>query len=138
MIIVASPSKPFAYNPKGAPKRAVILNAYSAEIDALYDAVEKGIPVVSPNEWTHATSLAFVREIVNGVLRHPAKDFEDIFECGCDRLVTLLFFQCSLPNSFLKSTGDVDKTKPYSSTLNKPLFNVTIERSLSASHYLPP
>lgn len=86
MVIVADPSKPFTYTPKGAPKRAVITKDYESEIDAVYAAVEETTQIVDPPEdWSPENSLAFVRIVVNNVLKRPAGDQDDIFEGGCDR-----------------------------------------------------
>jgi hypothetical protein len=91
MIIFAHPSRPFVYNHKGAPKRKAILEEYAQDIEDIYSEVEKGIRIAPPKEWTPTTTLAFVRDSVNGVLRQPADDFEDLFECGCDRSVISLY-----------------------------------------------
>lgn len=90
MIIVAHPSRPFTYNHKGAPKRGAILAEYADDIEAVYTEVEKGVSIAPPAEWTPATTLEFVRDTVNGILRQPAGDSEDLFECGCDRSVISL------------------------------------------------
>lgn len=87
MIIVADPLKPFVYTPKGAPKRRAILENYNTEIDRVYADVEKSSQISSPLEWSQGSLLNFVRGAVNDVLKYPAKDHEDIFECGCDRFV---------------------------------------------------
>ena len=85
MIIVAHASKPFAFTPKGSPRRPIILSSYNAEIEALYTAVERGSNIRAPSEWTTQTSLAFTRLVVNGVLKAPAEDNDDVFDKGCDR-----------------------------------------------------
>lgn len=87
MIIVADPLKPFVYTPKGAPKRTAILEIYSTEIDTVYTDAEKSSQISPPVDWSQDSLLNFVRDIVNTILKHPANDHEDIFECGCDRLV---------------------------------------------------
>lgn len=87
MIIIAHPSRPFTYNHKGAPKRGAILTEYADDIEAVYTEVEKGISIAPPAEWTPATTLEFVRDTVNGILRQPAGDSDDLFEGGCDRSV---------------------------------------------------
>ncbi|KAF9468263.1 acetyl-CoA synthetase-like protein [Collybia nuda] len=86
MIIVADPSKPFVYTPKGAPKRKVILEDYSTEIDRAYNEADNGSQITPPENLSEESSLTFARDVVNTILKHPAKDFEDIFECGCDSL----------------------------------------------------
>ncbi len=35
-VILTTPSKPLEYTPKGTPRRAVCLNMYAAEIEAVY------------------------------------------------------------------------------------------------------
>ena len=85
MIIVASSSKPFVFTPKGAPKRAAILNAYAEEIDATYANVEMGVQTKLPSEWSAASSLKFARAVVGSVLRSVLDKYEDIFSKGCDR-----------------------------------------------------
>lgn len=85
MIIVANSTKPFTYNPKGAPRRAVVLSAYDDEIEEAYANAEKGATLKPPAEWTEESSVDFVRTVVNGILRNAATDQEDIFDKGCDR-----------------------------------------------------
>ncbi|KAG7451555.1 acetyl-CoA synthetase-like protein [Guyanagaster necrorhizus] len=41
MIIITHPSKPFTFTPKGTLRRPAILKAYSREIEAAYEAVDK-------------------------------------------------------------------------------------------------
>ncbi len=85
MIIFSNSSKPFSFNAKGAPRRSIVLADYGREIEALYKTVQEQIVEEHPLVWTLVASLAFVRTIVNKNLHHPAKDDDDIFECGCDR-----------------------------------------------------
>lgn len=87
MILVSSPHKPFLYTPKGAVKRTPILQDYEAEIDALYNTLDQMNSVDSPSDWTPENSLPFIRAVVNGVMKSPAGDTDDIFNAGCDRLV---------------------------------------------------
>ena len=35
-ILIASPSKPFEYTPKGTPRRPVCLKLYASEIEEVY------------------------------------------------------------------------------------------------------
>ncbi len=94
MVIFANPSKPFSFNSKGAPRRAVILSEYDREIETLYKTVEERVEIEGPSNWTFEACLSFARALVNHNLHHPAKDDEDIFECGCDRCVlSLLLFR---------------------------------------------
>jgi hypothetical protein len=41
MVLVASPSKPFAYTVKMNPRRQAILKEYDNEINTLYDGIEQ-------------------------------------------------------------------------------------------------
>jgi hypothetical protein len=87
MIVVASPSKPFAYTAKMTARRQAIIKDYEKEINALYDVVDQtsqvDIPV--PAEWTPSQSLDYVRHIVHKVMTHKVPDGVDIFQHGCDR-----------------------------------------------------
>lgn len=89
MIIVADPNKPFAYNPKGAPKRPVILKEYDDEINDVYSGAEDSTELEPPQDWSMESSIQLIRTLVNGVLKHPASDEDDIFERGCDRSVLI-------------------------------------------------
>ncbi|THH15912.1 hypothetical protein EW146_g4654 [Bondarzewia mesenterica] len=88
MIIVADPSKPFEYTPKGTPRRHVVIKAYDPEIEALYKAVtdssQTGIP--APEKWTESATLVFVRSAVEKVMKRSLRDNDDIFQEGCDSL----------------------------------------------------
>ncbi|KAK0205437.1 acetyl-CoA synthetase-like protein [Desarmillaria ectypa] len=86
MIIFSDPSKPFSFNEKGLPKRAVVLKEYESEIEALYDTVEDSVEIDPPLSWSPIASLAFIRAVVNNTLNHPVDDNDDIFEHGCDSL----------------------------------------------------
>jgi len=87
MIIVASPSKPFAYTAKMTARRQAIIKDYEKEINALYDVIDQtsqvDIPV--PAEWTPSQSLDYMRHIVHKVMTHKVPDDVDIFQHGCDR-----------------------------------------------------
>ncbi|KAJ3572833.1 hypothetical protein NP233_g2821 [Leucocoprinus birnbaumii] len=88
MILVTNPKKPLEFTPKGTPRRQVCLKSYSAEIDALYDAVKDSsqteIPI--PEAWTAENAVAFVSAVVRRVIRHPITDDQDFFQQGCDSL----------------------------------------------------
>ncbi|GJE91046.1 acetyl-CoA synthetase-like protein [Phanerochaete sordida] len=88
MIIVSSPSKPFTYTAKNAPRRQAILNDYEPEIEALYNVVEKGTQdgTSPPQTWDLAGTTQFVRGVVTKVLNTHVGDDEDIFRKGCDSL----------------------------------------------------
>ena len=54
MIIVTNPAKPFTYTVKNTPRRKPNVDAYAAEIEALYDAVEETAQsdIRPPVDWT--------------------------------------------------------------------------------------
>ena len=84
---VASPSKPFAYNIKGYPRRPTILKEYHDDIEALYIDVEQSTQsdVAAPANWDVENVLAFVRIVVQKVIRRSLSDDADFFRNGCDR-----------------------------------------------------
>ncbi|PBK92571.1 hypothetical protein ARMGADRAFT_1080627 [Armillaria gallica] len=88
MILVADKSKPFEFTPKGTPRRQVVLNAYSAEIDAAYEAVKQSSQthLAAPVQWELSNSLHFVREAVEKILTNTVEDNDDLFQNGCDSL----------------------------------------------------
>ncbi|KAJ8690287.1 hypothetical protein PTI98_011728 [Pleurotus ostreatus] len=90
MIIVTHPSKPFPLTPKGAPKRAVIISMYEEEIDAVYAAVEESAnrgQSDEPVDWSDLNDVkSFVKRVTDSVLKKPANEEDDFFECGCDSL----------------------------------------------------
>lgn len=92
MILIASPSKPILYTPKGTTRRKATLEQYTEEIDALYAAVdESGQEDISgPAEWTLENALYFIRKVVSRTMKKSSKelsDSSDLFEFGLDRLV---------------------------------------------------
>ena len=90
MILIASPSKPFQFNVKAIPRRGVILQQYSEEIEAIYKAVESSAQsdIALPAIWDTASTLDFVRAIVLDTLSRPLGDDADIFQNGGDRSVS--------------------------------------------------
>ncbi len=88
MIIFSDPAKPFSFNVKGLPRRAVVLKEYQAEIEALYDTIEDSADIEPPLSWSPSASLSFIRAVMNNTLTHPIKDDDDVFEHGCDRYVS--------------------------------------------------
>lgn len=99
MILVTSPHRPFSYTPKGAPKRTPILREYDTEIEGVYSTLNQMNKVDAPSDWSPTSSLAFTRAAVNGVLKTPVADTDDIFSAGCDRFANLSAkFNCT--NSF--------------------------------------
>jgi len=93
MILVSSPKKPFVLTAKLTARRQAVIAEYEPEIDALYDAVDETAQAVKyfPDEWTEESSLEFARNLINGVLKIPVKDGDDIFQHGCDRSGPLVF-----------------------------------------------
>ena len=89
MILVTHPSKPFQFNAKSLPRRGIILKEYAEEIEALYKAVESSAQseFAPPATWDSASTLAFVRTIVQSTLRRAIADDADIFRNGGDRWV---------------------------------------------------
>lgn len=85
MIMIADPSKPFEFTPKGTPRRGKILADYEEEIEAIYSALENMSEVEPPSDWSPENSLQFVTAVVEGILKHGLKPSEDMFEHGCDR-----------------------------------------------------
>ncbi|KAL4257534.1 Adenylate-forming Reductase [Pleurotus pulmonarius] len=88
MILVSSPSKPFAFTAKGTPRRHIILADYANEIDAAYAHLEESsgedIPLSHLSSKTE--SLYFVRTVVTKVMRRTPADDDDLFQNGCDSL----------------------------------------------------
>lgn len=91
MILVASPSKPILYTPKGTTRRKLTAEQYTEEIGALYAAVdESGQENISgPADWTWDNSLDFTRKVIEKTMKNSKElaDSADLFEFGLDRLV---------------------------------------------------
>ncbi|KZV99483.1 acetyl-CoA synthetase-like protein [Exidia glandulosa HHB12029] len=89
MIIVASPSKPFAINAvKDTPVRPLVTAAYAEEIEAAYDDFERSArdDFVPPKSWELEEALQFVRLVVRSTLPDIQGDEDDFFNFGCDSL----------------------------------------------------
>ncbi|KAH9848670.1 acetyl-CoA synthetase-like protein [Lenzites betulinus] len=88
MILIASPSKPLQLNAKGLPRRGVILNDYSEEIEGLYQQVEDSSQghLNAPPVWDESSAHAFVRGVVEQTLRRTIGVNDDIFRHGGDSL----------------------------------------------------
>ncbi|KAF9553775.1 acetyl-CoA synthetase-like protein [Agrocybe pediades] len=88
MILVTKPSKPFQYTAKNTPRRHAMVNAYSEEIEAAYNAVADSaqVEISPPTEWDALNTHSFVRSVVNKVLPQGIDDSADIFQHGCDSL----------------------------------------------------
>lgn len=89
MIIVTDPAKPFEFTPKGTPRRQISLNAYTKEIDAVYQAVKESSQADTdpPINWSRDNVNQFLHTIINKVLEGPISDNDDLFQFGCDRSV---------------------------------------------------
>lgn len=87
MVIVTSPTKPFTYGIKGLPRRDPALKDYRDEIDAVYAAVAESAQsdIPGPAAWDTTNVQAFLRVVVEKVLRKPIADEADLFRNGCDR-----------------------------------------------------
>lgn len=87
MIVVASPSKPFAYADKLSVKRQATLKLYDDEIESAYAAVENSsqTEIELPSSWDHEAIHDYIQKVVNGVIGHEINDGDDIFQHGGDR-----------------------------------------------------
>ena len=87
MILITSPSKPFEFTMKGQPRRHIILRDYHDEIEALYKEVENSAQseFAPPPVWDEASTLAFIRTVVQNTLHRDLNDDDDIFRNGGDR-----------------------------------------------------
>lgn len=111
MILVSSPSKPWAYSLKAIPRRQAVIDQYEPEIEAVYKQVED-VPTVKIHQvrdWIQEDSLKYVRGLVHDVMKHKIGDNEDLFQSGCDRSVLHLLRGCYTSLiSQPQFTGDVD------------------------------
>lgn len=87
MILVSKPSKPFTYTAKNTARRQAIISTYDAEIDRLYEEVDKTSQsdIDVPTDWTSNDTIFFVRSVVGSVLKRTVSDDDDLFQLGCDR-----------------------------------------------------
>ncbi|KAL0958751.1 hypothetical protein HGRIS_014075 [Hohenbuehelia grisea] len=88
MIMVSQPSKPFQYTAKGTPRRQIVLNLYSQEIDEIYAAVEESsqADIAIPTSLTEDACLVYISNVVNKVMRGNIDKGVDLFQHGCDSL----------------------------------------------------
>ncbi|KAG5729986.1 Linear gramicidin synthase subunit D [Termitomyces sp. T112] len=126
MILVATPSKPFQYTPKGTPRRHVILDSYEEEIDTIYQAIEESsqtdIPI--PTHFDEHTSLEFVRKAVENVLTSRLlSDDDDFFQNGCDSLQATW-----IRNTILHALRQLTKISVESIPINFVYLNPSIRR----------
>ncbi len=94
MILVSKPSKPFTYTAKLTARRQAIIKDYAEEIEQLYESVDESTQpdFLPPPSWDIFRALQFVRTVVNAVLNKLPGDDDDLFQCGCDRLVRTSVF----------------------------------------------
>jgi hypothetical protein len=90
MIMVTKPSKPLDMTAKGTPRRQLCLDIYAEEIEELYAVVQESsqTEIAPPSAWTRKETLLFMRACIRKVLNVDIGDKDDIFQQGCDRLVT--------------------------------------------------
>ncbi|KAK0184796.1 NRPS-like enzyme [Armillaria mellea] len=100
MILVAKPSKPFEFTPKGTLRRNAILKTYEQEIEDLYKTIDgvSQTDVVIPQLWTLKNVMTMIREIVTTVFEKKVGDAENIFAVGGDSLTAM-----SIRNSVLRA-----------------------------------
>ncbi|KAI0370654.1 acetyl-CoA synthetase-like protein [Pilatotrama ljubarskyi] len=124
MILVASPSKPFQFNIKGLPRRKIILDQYHDEIEALYKQVEESTQgdLRPPQVWDEASTLSFVRAVVEHTLRRSIGDDADIFRNGGDSLQATW-----IRNTILRAVRETDasaaKRLPPNLVFNAPTIS---------------
>ncbi|KAI9459309.1 acetyl-CoA synthetase-like protein [Russula earlei] len=125
MIIVASPTKPFAYTAKMTPRRQAILKDYDAEINALYDVVDQTsrVDIPLPAEWNPSQSLGFMRHVVHKVMTEKVPDGVDIFQHGCDSLQST-YIRNSVLHALRKTKPEIVKLVSASFVYEHP----TVER----------
>ena len=99
MIVVADPSRPFQFTPKGTPRRSFCLREYTEEINTVYENIERpsygDIPL--PASWDDQSVLSYVRGVVEEAMKMPdIRDDEDLFQQGCDRCVPIPFMMVTV------------------------------------------
>ncbi|TFK94521.1 acetyl-CoA synthetase-like protein [Polyporus arcularius HHB13444] len=106
MITVTSPSKPFQFTVKGLPRRNIILQEYHDEIEALYKQVEESAQseFAPPIQWDEASTLEFVRTIVESTLHRSLPNDADIFRNGGDSLQATW-----IRNTLIRAIRETDK-----------------------------
>ncbi|KAK0201251.1 NRPS-like enzyme [Desarmillaria ectypa] len=143
MIIVTHPSKPFTFTAKGTLRRPAILEAYSKEIEAVYEAVDK-ISVSSiraPQKWSLDDITEWIRRILQSLLRADAKisDMQDIFVVGVDSLIAIAIrntIVSTLRKTHVISTGAI-RALPQNFVFNNPsisLLSAFIHSATTTSH----
>jgi hypothetical protein len=104
IILVANPSKPFLYTPKGTPRRQVVINLYEQEIEQGYSDLENAsIDLGNPESFGPEECRSFVSQLVEQIVGRKVQDDEDFFLCGCDRFV----FRSSRDSDYAKHVSTV-------------------------------
>ena len=89
MILVASPSKPIQYTPKGSLRRKLTLGQYTHEIDELYRTAGESQQEndSGPENWSLKNVKVFVRQTVEKTMKnsYDVPEEADLFEQGLDR-----------------------------------------------------
>lgn len=87
MIIFASTGKPFLLTPKGSVSRPRTLEAYAAEIDAVYEAAEAAAKsdLVMPESLDLPSLQIYVRDLMQEVSGRALAEDVDLFTQGFDR-----------------------------------------------------
>ncbi|KAF5353868.1 hypothetical protein D9756_007248 [Leucocoprinus leucothites] len=88
IILVAHPSKPFLYTPKGTPRRQVIINQYEEEIEQGYIDLETAsvIDLGSPDSFGLEECRLYVLQLVEQIMGRELREDDDFFLSGCDSL----------------------------------------------------
>lgn len=129
MILIASPSKPFEYTSKGNLRRQRVLDAYTSEINALYELISESTQedIAGPTEWTSHETRLFVKDVIARTLKTRSTaidDDADLFEHGLDRFEHILLgpIPCLLSfRSSPQSSGNMDtKYCPSSTAQSQP------------------
>ncbi|TFK37077.1 hypothetical protein BDQ12DRAFT_608601 [Crucibulum laeve] len=134
MILVAHPSKPFQYTPKGTPRRQIILNEYEEEIENGYAAIQESSAsdLELLEGFNFDQSLAFVRQTVKKGMSAPIEDEDDFFQYGCDSLQATF-----IRNTILRSLRQVLPAAVTKTVLlNFVYLNPTIVRLAAYLHNL--
>ncbi|KAK0465824.1 NRPS-like enzyme [Armillaria novae-zelandiae] len=143
MIIVTHPSKSFTFTSKGTLRRRAILEAYSKEIEAAYEAVDNisvsNIP--APQKWNIDEIKNWIRRIVRNLLRADAQidDTQDLFVVGVDSLIAIAIrntITSTLRKTHAISTGAI-RALPQNFVFNNPsisLLGVFVHDTVMSSH----
>ncbi|TFK37074.1 hypothetical protein BDQ12DRAFT_221196 [Crucibulum laeve] len=125
MILVTCSHKPFELTSKGTPQKSSILEAYQAEIEQAYAAVEESsqTDLQSPDTWEHDQCIFFVRTAVERVMKGRLSDDDDIFQAGCDSLKATW-----IRNTILHTLRHSAKVSTRKIPQNFVYFNPTIRR----------